>query len=170
VSQDRRARIGRELERLYIDCTFSAQVHFEAAKSAEFYGKLLVFLPAVIAATASLMVALGQDRSLGAVGAVAAAVAATATLLGPERKAPSYRNSARTYTKLRHEVRMERELLGRDTALDQAEQRLRTLRDTYAGALDTDEPTPNRLYRRVEKRIGRGDLDYAASDDTLGLT
>jgi hypothetical protein len=165
MSLDRRSRIQRELDRLYIDCKYSAQVHFEAAKSAELFGKLLVFIPAVVAAAASLLVALGQDRSLGGIGALAAAIAATATLLGPERKAPNYRQSARSYTRIRHAVRLERELLDESADLNAAERRLRKLRDDYAETLAIDEPTANRFYRRADKRIGAGVLDYGAIDD-----
>ena len=69
MTPDRYALLKRELERLYIDCSYSAQIHFEAAKSAELFGKLLVFVPALLSGTSALLVALGQARAWGAVGA-----------------------------------------------------------------------------------------------------
>lgn len=71
-----------QLNNLSEDAGYSAQSYFEAAKAAEFWGRAIVFVPALLGAVAAIIVALGGTREWGAVGAVAGAVAATASFLG----------------------------------------------------------------------------------------
>jgi hypothetical protein len=40
----------KELDNLYEDASYSAQTYFEAAKSAEMWGKAIVFIPALVRA------------------------------------------------------------------------------------------------------------------------
>jgi hypothetical protein len=151
----------RELDRLYEDASYSSQTYFEAAKSAEFWGRGIVFLPALVAATASLLVALGEPKSWGAIGAVAGAVAATASFLGAERRANSLKESARRFTVLRHAAMLERNL-----ALQRSDQDLehivRSLRDQYASIVSANELAGTRFFNRAQKRIDSGVLRYEA--------
>ncbi|MBP2707351.1 SLATT domain-containing protein [Microbispora sp. RL4-1S] len=154
-----------ELERLYEDASYSAQSYFEAAKSAEFWGKAIVFIPAVVTAATSLLIALGGDKQWGAVGAVAGAVAATASFLGSGKQVSSYKDSGRRFTELRHKARMERTLAIKKPSETDLEKQLRTLRKEYGEVVSSSELIPNRLFKRVQRRIGAGVLSYEGSDE-----
>lgn len=149
-----------ELNELYIDATYSAMTYFEAAKSAELWGKVLVFIPALFASLSGLLVSLGQPGRWGAVGAVAGAVAATAAFLGSDRKAPSFKDSARQFTVLRHRAKMEEKLAGSHASISELDAKVRSLRGEYESIVNKTEPTPNRIFRKVQKRIGSGVTSY----------
>ncbi|MFF5249137.1 SLATT domain-containing protein [Streptosporangium sp. NPDC000095] len=154
-----------ELDRLYEDASYSAQSYFEAAKSAEFWGKAIVFIPAVASAAASLLVALGGDKQWGAAGAVAGAIAATASFLGAGKQASSYKDSGRRFTELRHKARMERTLaMKRPNEMD-VEKQLRLLRKEYGEVVSSSELISNRLFKRVQRRIDSGVLSYKGSNE-----
>ncbi|MET8339775.1 SLATT domain-containing protein [Streptosporangium canum] len=153
-----------ELDSLYEDASYSAQSYFEAAKSAEFWGKAIVFVPALMSATAALLVALGWAKQWGAVGAVAGAVAATAAFLGSEKRASSHKETARQFTKLRHEVRFERSLAHKRRSDEDLEERIRVLRDNYNVIVSTGELVSNRFFSRAQQRIKKGVLSYDHAD------
>ncbi|QKW16718.1 SLATT domain-containing protein [Verrucosispora sp. NA02020] len=156
---ERRGVMIRELDRLYEDASYTAQTYFEAAKSADLWGKNVVFLPAVASAVASILVALGEPKQWGAIGAVAGAIAATAAFLGADRKASSLKDTARKFTVLRHAVRLERELSeGRKE--EELEQALRGLRDQYDLIVSTNEIVSSRFFRKASKRLKGGVLKY----------
>ncbi|WP_143022312.1 SLATT domain-containing protein [Nonomuraea maritima] len=155
----------RELEELYVDSTYSAMTYFEAAKSAELLGKVLVFVPALISSMSGLLVALGQTGRWGAVSALAGAVAATAAFLGSDRKAPSFKDSARQFTVLRHRAKMESNFaLSRSSTVD-LEAIVRELRGEYENIVSKSEPTPNRVFVRAQKRISSGATSYEVRQD-----
>src|SRR5262249_9407992 len=114
-NEDKRAVLS-EVEHLYTDSAYSAQAYFEAAKSAEFWGRGIVFVPAVLAAIASFLVAIGEPKEWGAVGSVTAAIAATASFLGSDKKATSLRETGRRHTVLRHAAGMELALAAQATS------------------------------------------------------
>ncbi|MFF0574316.1 SLATT domain-containing protein [Streptosporangium saharense] len=155
-----------ELDSLYEDASYSAQSYFEAAKSAEFWGKSIVFVPALMSAVSALLVALGWTRQLGAVGAIAGAIAATAAFLGSERRASSHKETGRQFTKLRHEVRFERSLAHKRSSDEELEERVRILRDNYNVIVSTGELVSNRFFSRAQERIKKGVLSYNHVDDS----
>lgn len=147
-----------ELEKLCVDASYSAQAYFEAAKSAEFWDKIIVFIPSLLAAVASFSVAVGASRQWASVGAISGAVAATAAFVGVGKKAVSYKENGRHFTQLRHEAGLERSLAlnGPDSA--ELERKVRALRQQYADAVSTSELISNRLFNRASKRIQSGIL------------
>lgn len=149
-----------QLSNLREDAGYSAQSYFEAAKAAEFWGKAIVFVPALLGAVAGIIVALGGTREWGAVGAVAGAVAATASFLGSDRKSGSFKESARQFTKLRHRAAMELELASRKTSENELDETLRTLRREYDSVVNVSEPVPDRAFSKAKKRIDSGVLEY----------
>ncbi|MEV0613822.1 hypothetical protein AB0I81_10910 [Nonomuraea sp. NPDC050404] len=149
-----------ELHELYTDAMYSAMTYFEAAKSAELWGKVLVFIPALCSSLAGLLIALGQPSRWGALGAVAGAVAATAAFLGSDRKAPSFKDSARQFTALRHRAKMEEKLACSHPTIGELDIVVRTLRGEYESIVNKTEPTPNRIFKRVQKRINSGVTAY----------
>ncbi|WP_433335377.1 SLATT domain-containing protein [Spirillospora sp. CA-294931] len=150
----------KELDALYEDATYTATTYFEAVKSAEFWGKLLVFLPATISALAGFSVALGASRRLGTLSAVAGVIAATGAFLGAESKGPSFKESARSFTALRHTIRLEQRIALRAPSFGDLEKTVRSLREEYNDLVLKGEPTSNRLFRRAQKRITKGMLSY----------
>lgn len=149
-----------ELERIHEDSQFSAQSYFEAAKSANFWGKSIVFIPAVAAAVASLLVSIGGPKEWGAVGAIAGAVAATSSFLGSTRSADSHLECAREFTRIRHSARMEISLAKGDGRERELEPKLRSLRSEYDRVVQASSPIPNRIFRRAQRRIRRGTISY----------
>ncbi|MFG1952841.1 hypothetical protein [Micromonospora sp. NPDC048830] len=153
------AELVKELDRLYEDCSYSSQTYFEAAKSAEFWGRTLVFGPAAAAALASLLVALGLSKQWGAVGAISAAIAATASFLGSDRRATALRDTARRFTTLRHLIRLERTLAISKTS-EELQSSVRALLDQYSSIAAANELASNRFFRKAQDRIRAGVLDY----------
>ncbi|MEV7807418.1 SLATT domain-containing protein [Microbispora sp. NPDC088329] len=149
-----------ELQELYTDATYSAMTYFEAAKSAELWGKVLVFVPALVSSLSGLLVALGQPGKWGAASAVAGAVAATAAFLGADRKAPSYKDSARQFTVLRHRAKMESKLSFDQPSTDALNSVVRGLRAEYESIVSKSEPTPNRAFAKAQRRIDSGATSY----------
>lgn len=147
------------LERLYENATYSAQAYFEATKSAEFWGKTIVFVPAVASAVSGILTAFGFDKSWGAVSAVAGVIAATGSFLGAERKAPIFKDSARKYTQLRHQARLLQSLALERASTEQLAVEVERLGDSYQGIVAGDEPMPNRFFKRASNRIKTGVTD-----------
>ncbi|WP_432957685.1 hypothetical protein [Micromonospora haikouensis] len=152
-----------ELDRMYEDSNYSAQTYFEAAKSADFWGKAIVFLPALAASAASILVATGQSKQWGAVGAVAGAVAATSAFLGSDRKAKSLRDAANRFTALRHMIRFEKAACGTKNR-EEIDQLVRSLRGEYNAIVASNELVANRFFNRAHKRIVSGVLDYQVDE------
>ena len=152
-----------QLEKLNEDASYSAQAYFEAAKSAEIWARAIIFVPAVLAAIAALIVALGGAKEFGAVGAVAGAVAATASFLGTDRKASSFKDSGRQFTRLRHRASMELDLSARIDTEERLDTVVRALRKEYEDVISVSEPVPGRAFRKAQKRIGDGVLSYGSN-------
>jgi hypothetical protein len=142
------------------DANYSAQTYFEAAKSAEFWGRAIVFVPAVLGAIAGVIVALSGIREWGAVSAVAGAVAATASFLGSDRKSASFKESAKKFTNLRHRAAMEVKLAHRQLSEEDLGAILRSLRKEYEAVVLVTEPAPGRAFSKAQSRIKEGVLDY----------
>ncbi|PWK90331.1 hypothetical protein C8D88_101347 [Lentzea atacamensis] len=148
--------VTEALRSLGESCKYNAQAYFEAAKSAEFWGKTIVFIPAILSAVAGTLVALGWDKSWGVASAMAGLMAATGSFLGAERKAPSYKESARKYTTLKHEVQLAVTMSSEADSPDALRQTLRSLTDQYQAIASRDEPVPNRHFDKASKRIKSG--------------
>jgi hypothetical protein len=96
-----------------------------------------VFIPAFLGAVAGVVVALGGSREFGAIGAVAGAVAATASFLGSNRNAGSFKESARQFTKLCHRAAVEIGLATRKPSEFELESALKALRAEYDSIVST---------------------------------
>jgi hypothetical protein len=149
-----------QLQALSEDAAYSAQTYFEASKSAEFWGRAIVFVPALLGAIAGVIVALSGVREWGAVGAVAGAVAATASFLGSDRKAASFKDSAKKFTNLRHRATMEVELASRQSSEEDLAAVLRSLRKEYEAVVLVTEPAPSNAFSKAQSRIKAGVLEY----------
>jgi len=150
------------LDRICEDETYSAQAYYEAAKSADFFGKGLVFVSAVISSISSLSLALSAPKWIGAFGAAAGAVAATASLLGSDKRATSYKDAAKRFTVLRHRANYERGVVAQLSG-DSADAVVRSLLDDYNEIVQIAEPVPNRLFERAQRRIQAGTLSCEPS-------
>jgi hypothetical protein len=149
------------LDKLHSNATYSAQTYYESTKRAEFWGKAIVFAPAIVSALAGMFVALGADKSWGVASAMAGLVAATGSFLGAERKANSYKESARRYTQLRHEIEYTRSTIPTYSSVSDLALEVRKIKEQYQAIIDRDEPTPNRSFAKANKRIQAGVTDTA---------
>ncbi|WP_156960617.1 hypothetical protein [Amycolatopsis taiwanensis] len=141
------------LDRIYQNATYTAQSYFEAAKGAQLLGKLIVFVPALISAIAGALVALDFPKAWGIASATAGLVSATGSFLGAERKAPSFRESARRYTQLRHTTSTVLELSKYYKDIEELASATKSIEAQYAEIISRDEPISNWYYRRASKRI-----------------
>ncbi|MFJ3022507.1 SLATT domain-containing protein [Streptomyces tendae] len=150
--------LREQLESLHGNCLYSAQAYFEAAKRAELWGRLMVFLPACVSAVSGFMTYIGPKPFWGAVAAVAGSIAATASFLGAAKKATDFLNSARSYTILRHKVRLELQFLSvdSDVSFQEIRARVEQLNNEYTQIVSGDVPVPNRSFDLASKRIERG--------------
>jgi hypothetical protein len=153
LSEDQVVPFLNVLNKMYEDSTYSAQVYFEAAKSGEFWGKVVVFVPAIVSAVSGVLVALDLGRAWGVASAVAGSVAATGSFLGAEKKAASYKESARNYTRLRHDIGLVRDLALEEESVEALRTLILELQDRYNNIVLRDEPSSNRFYRKVKQRI-----------------
>lgn len=146
-----------ELERIKENCLYTAQGYFEAAKSAELWGRLMVFIPACVTAISALVIATGNTGPLlSSISAVSGAVAATASFIGSSKTAADYLASARAYTALRHEVQSKLTLLSSESDYEAALKATRELNKDYIRITATDMPMPNRFFAKASKRIAQG--------------
>ncbi|WP_157408543.1 hypothetical protein [Actinoplanes sp. N902-109] len=159
MASDLNKAYAAEFDRLRDDANYSAQAYFEAAKSSHFWARNIVFIPALASAIASLLVALGESKSWGAVSAVSAAIAATAAFLGTEKRATAFKESARAFTKIRHRALMEKNLALTSDDLTGVDGTIRSIWSEYNAVVDSSEPVPNRLFGRAQKRIKAGVLE-----------
>jgi hypothetical protein len=150
-----------EFNKLYLDSSYSAQMYYEASKSSEIWGRAIVFIPALLAATASLLVILGLSRLWGVAGAVSAIVSATSSYLGAGHRASTFRECGNAFTKIRHEARMWRDTLVSTQSQDECLAALKQLRGAYATVVDKVELPNNRFFKKTDRRISEGVLDYA---------
>ncbi|MEU0955598.1 SLATT domain-containing protein [Streptomyces niveus] len=147
-----------ELMRIQSNCLYTAQGYFEAAKSAEKWGRLMVFIPACVTAISSLLVAVkvGPEVFFSGLGAVSGAVAATAAFLGSPKMAADHLASARAYTALKHRADTEISLLTDASDLTVLEVRIRELGADYVRITSTDTPMTNKFYEKARQRIEQG--------------
>lgn len=150
--------LKEQLESLHGNCLYSAQAYFEAAKRAELWGRLMVFLPACISAISGFMVSVGPKSFWGALAAVAGSIAATASFLGTTKKATDFLSSARSYTILRHKVKLELRFLSADSevSFQEARSRVEQLNNEYTQVVANDVPVPNRSFNVASNRIDQG--------------
>ncbi len=153
--------IKTELKRIQSNCLYTAQGYFEAAKSAERWGRLMVFIPACVTAISSFLVAVkvGPGVFFSGLGAVAGAIAATAAFLGSPKKAADHLASARAYTALKHRVDTEISLMTEASNLAALEARTRELSADYVRITSTDTPMANRFYEKARQRIQQGSAE-----------
>ncbi|MEU5879457.1 SLATT domain-containing protein [Spirillospora sp. NPDC047279] len=157
-SEQERKPYTDELGKLCEDSSYSAQAYFEAAKSAEFWDKIIVFVPSLVAAVAALLVAVGEPRAWAALGAVSGAVAATASFVGTGKRAASYKETGRRFTKLRHDAALELSLVLKRSGDSELERKVRSLRKEYAEIVSSSDLVSNRLFKRAAKRVKAGVL------------
>ncbi|MER7464225.1 SLATT domain-containing protein [Streptomyces sp. NPDC097981] len=153
--------VKTELKRIHGNCLYSAQGYFEAAKSAEKWGRLMVFIPACVTAVSSFLAAVkvGPGVFFSGLGAVAGAIAATAAFLGSPKKAADHLASARAYTALKHRADTEISLMTEASDLAVLEARTRELSADYVRITSTDTPMGNRFYDKARQRIQQGSAE-----------
>jgi hypothetical protein len=155
-----------EFAKLAEDASYSAQTYYEASKAAEFWGKSIVFIPALLAAASSLLVTLGLSRLWSVVGVLSAAIAATASFLGTQRQAAAFRVSGNSFTKLRHDAQMWHDSLVEIQPETEIVRVLKSMRKEYASAIDDIELPGNRYFIKAQKRIEQGALEYGQPGGT----
>lgn len=160
LSPDARTLLKAEFGKIAEDANYSAQSYYEASKGGEFWGKAIVFAPAVLAAVSSSLVALGLSKLWGVVGAVSAVITATASYLGTQRQAAAFRATGNSFTKIRHNARMWHDSLADIEPEAEAVAALMRLRKEYDAVVDQLELPSNRYFNKARKRIGDGVLKY----------
>ncbi len=161
TSQVRHIELYRaEFDKLYTDATYSAQTYYEAAKSADFTGRAIVYIPALLAAVASLLIILGLSKNWGVVGVASGIITATSSFLGTQQKAAAFRNSGNSFTKLRHDARMWRDTFVEVQPESDAIDALKTLQGKYSDIVEGIQLPANRFFQRASNRISSKILEY----------
>jgi hypothetical protein len=154
-----------EFGKLAEDASYSAATYYDASKAADFWGRVIVFIPALVAAAASLLVALGLSRLWSVVSVLSAAVTATASFLGTQQRAAAFRVAGNSFTKIRHDARMWHDSLVEIQPESEIVAALKELRKEYALVIDSIEFLPsNRYFTKAQKRIGHGVFEYGQSE------
>jgi hypothetical protein len=157
---DARSAYQFEFGKIAEDSSYSAQTYYEASKAAEFWGKSIVFVPALVASVSSLLIAFGESKLWGIPAAFSAAITATASFLGTQRRAASFRASGNNFTKIRHEAKMWHDSLVRIRTEDESFETLNNLRKEYASAVDQVDIPSGRYFAKAQARIKKGVLAY----------
>lgn len=127
-------------------------------------GRSIVFVPALLAAASSLLIILGYSSHWGVVGIAAGIVSATSSFLGADRKADAFRKTGNSFTNLRHEARMWRDVLVEVQNDDEVVDALKNLRSEYSRIVDDVELPANFYFRKASRRIAKGVLGYDQAD------
>ncbi|NHC14138.1 SLATT domain-containing protein [Motilibacter deserti] len=146
----------KELERVRVEALYSAQAYYEASKRLERQARYLIFWPACVSAASAFAVAVGAPKWLGGVAALASIMAATANLMGADRKPAAYRKVAGEMTALRHKIALEIALAQFASSIQALEEITRRLAAEYQALASIAEPTSNRDYKSADKRIKAG--------------
>jgi hypothetical protein len=153
-----------EFDKLYTDASYSASTYYEASKGASVLGRTIVFFPALLAAISSMLIILGFSTHWGIVGVASGIISATSSFLGADRKADAFRKSGNSFTKLRHEARMWRDVLVEVNPEDELVKAIRDLRGEYNDVVDEIELPSNFYFKKASRRIGQGVLGYSLSE------
>lgn len=160
LAADARSLLKAEFNKIAEDASYSAQTYYEASKGAEFWGKAIVFLPAVLAAGSAFLVTLGFSRLWAVVGAVSAVVTATASFLGTQRQAAAFLATGNSFTRIRHNARMWCDSLVDIESEPEVSAALIGLRREYDAVVEQLELPNNWYFNKARKRIGGGVLKY----------
>ena len=119
-SQDTKALIATELERIEEDCIHSGKAHFNAGERWASYHYWLG-VPAVILSAAAGAVFLKDDPQIAAsLSTLVAVLAALVTFLKPSERASAHKSSGDQYLSLRNDARVFREIKLKHTCDDQS--------------------------------------------------
>jgi hypothetical protein len=157
-----------EFDKLYTDASYSASTYYEASKGAGVLGRAIVFIPAMLAAISSLLIILGFSTHWGVVGVASGIISATSAFLGADRKADTFRKTGNSFTKLRHEARMWRDVLVEVRPEEEVVKALKDLRGEYNDIVDDIELPGNFYFKKASRRISKGVLGYGQSEVSGG--
>jgi hypothetical protein len=121
-------------------------------------------MPALLAAVSSMLVLLGFSTLWGVLGVVSGVISATSSFLGADRKADAFRKTGNSFTKLRHEARMWRDVLVEVNSDEDIVESLKELRSRYNEVVDEVELPSNYSFNRARRRIEGGVLAYKKSE------
>lgn len=164
MAQDEReiAHLLEECRTVAENCLYTAQSHFEAVNPTRWRARLLLVIPAVVAAASGFLTAIGLPKWIGAFGAVAGLVVAVASILGVDREPAYHQQAGNLLTALRHEARALAETYWRELTRDQIFAEVRRINDRYNCLVQALECTDSKAFDRARKRIkaGRFEMDF----------
>jgi gas vesicle protein len=153
-----------EFDKLYTDASYSASTYYEASKGASLLGRTIVFFPALLAAISSMLILFGLSTLWGIVGVASGIVTATSSFLGADRKADEFRKTGNSFTKLRHEARMWRDVFVEVRPEEELVKALKDLRGEYNDIVDDIELPANIYFKKASRRIEAGVFGYSRSE------
>lgn len=147
-----------ECKRIAEDSLYTAQAHFETARLADIRQRWpLLIVPSVIAAVASILVAVGPAdlKWLSAIAAAASLTATVAAYLRVDEKVANQIQAGNAFTILRHEARLLSEIAD-SLENDDFKGRLERLADRYASLAQATPPTDNKAFEIARARVKAG--------------
>jgi hypothetical protein len=150
-----------ECRRIEENCLYTGQTHFEIAKQAGKRARLwLVFVPSLVSAVASFVVAVGAPKLIAAVASISSAVIAIGAFLGAGKDAAAHENAGRVLTQLRDETRALREVSGPDLNPEQLAVEVRALGTRYRAFVASLPMTDHAAFEKVRARIKSGTFQF----------
>lgn len=168
----RTREIAKEAARLEENARYAAQSQFEQAKIWRALTLRLGIPAAVLSAAGGTTVLASPNLHIlaGIITLLGAALAATLTTLGAERRADRAANAGNAYRDLQTEARQLLLIDLETLPFDQARNTLNELTARYAEVSATAEPVLRRAYRRAQRNIAAGGQTHEIDITTIAAT
>jgi hypothetical protein len=138
------------------NCTYTAETHYDLAKSAKLQAILFQVVPAVCAAVTSAFVAAGASTNLLPITILSATISAVASVLNPNRAYEEHLSAARAFTALRHDARFLAEATSTRMSDDAFAVAVENLHERYNDVLKSTPPTTKKAFERARVRVQSG--------------
>lgn len=153
--------IAAEASRIHEDAEYTGQANFIASVWLSRVNLLLGIPTTLIAAAAGAFALSNHTSVAGALAVAAALTAALQTFVGATERAQRRQRSGTAYTQLRNEARIFLRVDLPHLTPEEAREGLRVLAGRRDELNQENVPVPEWLFKRAQKKIGRGDLEHA---------
>jgi len=148
----------KECKRLEEDSLYTAQAHFQLAERYEWRLRLLVVIPAILAAIFAFIATIRPQECgfLGYIATFLGAAAAASASLGMEKAVSSHRQAANLMTAMRHQVRRLYEVFSSELTAEEFMTEFKRLCERYDSYVVALEVTDKQAFEEARVRIQAG--------------
>jgi len=150
------------------NCLYTAQAHFETARSRDGLRIWVIVLPACFAALAALVAFVHPDiwpskahnellkATCDAIAVLSSTMTAVAVFVGVDRQAAGHVQAGNAFTALRHDARALHETFSPNLSPSQLSCRVQSLHERYLSLCQATEITDKSAFNKVREEIKGG--------------